>query len=81
MEDRIYIIGGGGSGSSSILSSTYIGEGGNRKSKGMLYLFNYDKQRKIPIIVDSDYNIDGITKKLKDNTNHDNVGFIDLADR
>lgn len=77
MEDRIYIIGGGGSGSSNILSS---GEGGNGKSKGILYLFNYDKQRKTPIIVDSDYNIDDITEKLKDNINYDNAGFIDLTD-
>lgn len=66
MEDRTYIIGGGGSGSSSILSSTYIGEGGNGKSKGILYLFNYDKQHKTPIIVDNNYDIYDIMEKLKD---------------
>lgn len=75
MKDRIYIIGGGGSGSSNILSSGEAGSG-----KGMLYLFNYDKQRKIPIIIDSDYNIDDITEKLKGNINYDNAGFIDLSD-
>ena len=74
MEDQIFIIGGGGSGSGGLLS-THIGKGSNGKGKGVLYLFNYDKQHKTPIIVDSNYDIDSIMEKIKNNIN--NIGDYD----